>query len=469
MKNTEKPNILLLHSDQHRYDCIGATGHPQLRTPHLDRLIIEGVHFTHAFTPSPICSPARTSLMTGQWPTQHQNINLVGESEAPRATPSDVPTFSRILRDTGYYLGYVGKWHVDDDRVRDPTHKTFGFHDYIPEHEYHAWRRKQGIPAQPFDLSDGLSTLYGTVDTHIAPDQSKIHWLADQTIHMIHRAARENSPFFIRLDPSEPHLPNVVPEPYASMYPATSIKPWPSFPDPLEDKPWIQRQQLRTWGVEDWEWEQWSPIVARYLGEISLMDSEFGRILAVLDQLRLTDNTLVIYTTDHGDMCGGHGMMDKHFVMYDDVTHVPLILRWPARLPAGQMYEGFVSNELDLAATFVDAADEEAPATFSGLSLLDFVSGKQEPRSDILATYHGCQMGLYSQRMIRDRKWKLIWNATERDELYDLAHDQGEIVNKIDDPTCGVERARLSYRLIEWMTATNDPLLNLLTEPQLRY
>lgn len=143
------------------------------------------------------------------------------------------------------------------------------------------------------------------------------------------KAATSEQPFFIRWNPSELHLPNIVPEPYFSMYPPETIPPWPSYPDPLVGKPYAQAQQLRTWKLEDWDWNKWAGLVSRYLGEISLLDNQIGRVLAKLEEMNVADNTLVIYTTDHGDMCGGHGMIDKHFVMYDDVVHVPLIMRWP--------------------------------------------------------------------------------------------------------------------------------------------
>ncbi|MCP4454594.1 MAG: sulfatase-like hydrolase/transferase, partial [Planctomycetes bacterium] len=127
------------------------------------------------------------------------------------------------------------------------------------------------------------------------------------------------------------------------------VRPRPSFPDPLDHKPYIQAQQRRTWKVDEWTWEQWAPVVGRYLGDISLLDAQIGRILSALDALKLADNTLVMYTTDHGDMCGGHGMIDKHFIMYDDVVRVPLIMRWPGRIAPGSRCEAFVSHEIDLA------------------------------------------------------------------------------------------------------------------------
>ena len=179
----------------------------------------------------------------------------------------------------------------------------------------------------------------------------------------------------MRWDPEEPHLPSIAPEPFASLVEPDDVPPWPSFPDPLAGKPTIQRQQLRSWGIDGWPWERWAPVVARYLGVVALIDHQVGRILAALDELGLAERTLVVYTSDHGDLCGAHGMIDKHYVMYDDVVRVPLILRWPGRLPPGSTVDAFVTAALDLATTFCVAAGIEPPPTFAGHDLLALANG----------------------------------------------------------------------------------------------
>lgn len=457
--STSRPNILLIHSDQHRYDCIGTHDHPLLQTPNLDRLAAEGIDFTHAFCSSPICCPARASMLTGQWPVQH-GLLFTEIAEAYRPMKRDRPTFSQLLRDAGYYLGYVGKWHVDE--VATPL--DFGFHDYIPEAAYTEWRAGQGL--RPCAHHNGW---FGEADPAIGPEQSRIAWAADETRRLMRQAAATGQPFFIRWDPSEPHLPNVVPEPYASLYPPEEIPPWPNFGDPLWGKPTIQRTQLRNWDVEGWPWSRWAPTVGRYLGEITLLDHQIGRVLAELDALGVAGNTLVVYTTDHGDMCGAHGMMDKHYVMYDDVVRVPLIMRWPGVVAAGQVNDMFVSSAIDLASTFCHAAGLPIPGTFKGESLLrSATEGRQEnPRPDIYSTYFGNQFGLYSQRMVRDRRWKFIWNPTAEDELYDLAMDPAELHNLTGDPAASAELDRLRARMVWWLRHTDDPLLNPWTERQL--
>ncbi|MBC7330505.1 sulfatase-like hydrolase/transferase [bacterium] len=467
-----RPNIILIHSDQHRFDCLGINGHPLLQTPNLDRLAREGVNFTNAFTPAPICTPARASLFTGLWSTQHLCLSIPG-TEIYRPANPNLPTFSKILGENGYILGYVGKYH--DELPGTP--KDYGFQDYIPLSDYLKWRKEKGLPLEKegFVLFAGYLIKkkefpymwFGEEDVINKPEETMLAWGADRMIELIERYHSSGKPFFIRWDPVEPHLPNVVPEPYYSLYPPEKIKPWNSFPDPLEKKPFIQSQQRRTWKVEGWGWDKWAPIVSRYLGVITLLDHQIGRIMEKLRELGIEDDTLIVYTTDHGDMCGGHGMMDKHFVMYEDVVHVPLIMRYPPLLPKGKVCEEFVINEIDLATTFLSLAGLLIPDTFIGKDLMKIARGEEKGRDDVLSIYHGAQLGSWTQRMVRDREWKYVWNASGEDELYNLKEDPGELRNLAQEPVYKEELARLRKRLVQWMEEVNDIMLNSWTRAQL--
>jgi arylsulfatase A-like enzyme len=453
-----RPNILLLHVDQHRYDCVGGNGHPVLQTPALDRLAAEGARFTHAFTPCPVCVPARVSQLCGQWAVEHRVI-ANADTEVRATLPENLPLYPRLLADAGYWLGHVGKWGGPVGP------REAGYATTNPGGSYLGWRNEHGLPAEGSVwatrgklLFDGPD-WFGAVDPDVRPEETHLAWQADQVIGLLEARAGADEPFCLRWDADEPHLPNVVPEPYASMYPLEAIAPWPSFPDPLVGKPYMQRQQRRSWGIDGWTWAQWRPVVQRYLGELSLIDRQVGRILAALDRLGLAENTLVVYSTDHGDLCGGHGMVDKHYVMYDDVTRVPLFLRWPGRIAPGQIIDEFICHQVDLATTFLAAAGLPAPDTFRGVDLLPVAcDGASTGREDIFASYHGNQFGLYSQRMVRDRRWKYVWNATAEDELYDLARDPGELVNLAGSPACREELARLRLRLQAWAHDTHDAL-----------
>ena len=446
-----KPHILFICADQHRYDCLGANGHPLVRTPHLDGLARDGANFSHAFTPAPVCVPARCSLLTGRWPTQHGVIcNFDGEAFKP-LDPA-LPTCAAVVRDAGYRTIHIGHWHVDPKR----SPHDFGFQEFTPDWRYRKWRAARGRERCPSDKG-----WAGQVDPHITPDESAPAWSAAQVIRWLERANDDADPLFIHWHLLEPHLPCRPPEPFASMYNPKQIAPWPGFAETFAGKPYIQQQMLRTWGIEHFTWNDWAPVVAFYLGAVSLVDFAVGNVLAALDRLGLRDNTLVIYSADHGDMCGSHRMLDKHYVMYDDIVRVPLLLRWPGVIPPKTTPDAFVSNALDLAATFCDAAGAPAPPAFAGTSLLPIARGDSRgERQDIFASYHGNQFGSFSQRMLRDRRWKYVWNATAEDELYDLQSDPGELRNRACDPQCAAELTRLRQRLLHWMEATNDLLLN---------
>ncbi|HHW88488.1 MAG TPA: sulfatase-like hydrolase/transferase, partial [Chloroflexi bacterium] len=226
----------------------------------------------------------------------------------------------------GYTVGHVGKWGIG----LEASPVALGCDDYISASTYRAWRAAQGLPPPP-----RANAWFGEPDVGVTPAQSALGWGADQVLALLEQYASAGVPFFLRWDPDEPHLPSTPPEPFASLVKPEQVPPWQSFPDPLDGKPYIQRQQRRSWGIDGWTWEEWAPIVARYLGVVALIDHQVGRILAQLDALGLAERTLVVYTSDHGDLCGGHGMIDKHYVMYDDVMRVPLIMRLPGRLPAG--------------------------------------------------------------------------------------------------------------------------------------
>ncbi len=456
MPDRPRPNILLIHSDQHRYDCLSCHDASRARTPHLDRLAAGGVDFTHAFTPNPVCSPARACLQTGAWATRHGCVTIP-HTEAFRPADPALPVMTALLADAGYRVAHVGKFH--HETTGDPT--DHGAEAFVPYAAYHRWREQQGLPPRPRE-----HRLLGEVDPHITPQQSPLHWQCDQVLGLLDGFAatastgpahggRERRPFLLRWDPPEPHLPCIIPAALQDLYRPADIAPWPSFPDPLENKPEVQRRNRRRWGVDGWPWEKWAPVVGRYLAEIELLDTQVGRLLDALDRRGLADDTLVIYTADHGDLCGGHGMMDKHFVMYDDVMRVPLILRLPGRLPAGAACDAFVSHEIDLARTLLAAAGVDAPESFVGRDLLE---PDRLDRPDVFAQYQGTHQGLYSQRMLRDRRWKYVYNAVSTDELYDLDADPGEVDNRVDDPAAAGELHRLRERMGGWMSEIGDPL-----------
>jgi len=458
-KSEKRPNILLIHSDQHRYDCVRAHGlRHGLKTPNLDRLCAEGVTFNRAYSTIPICTPARASLMTGTWPTTHGSF-CIPTSEINRAARPELPNLFDLLKDAGYRTGWVGKYHGETETYPAEMSSVDAFH---PVWEYREYRKNKGIP--PLQKTRGL---FGQPDTECPPEESPLAWQADRVLDLLKE--KEEAPFFLRWDPPEPHLPCNPSQPYADLYDPADIPPWQSWPESLENKPGILKRQRRIWGLNGWSWEDWQPVVRDYYAVITEMDHQIGRLLDYLDENGLENNTLVLYSTDHGDFCGGHGLIDKHFCMYDDIAKVPLILRWPGQAPGGETCDAYASGAIDLARTIVESAGIGKPDTFEGENLVKMATDPDfRPRDAAYVQYFGTESGAYSCRMIREGHLKFVYHPVgERHEFYDLGEDPGELFNRIDDPTEAENIERLKDRLWHLMKENGDRLASRWTATEL--
>lgn len=445
-----KPNVLMIIPDQQRYDCIGYSNDYPVKTPNIDKLALQGIWFSNAYTPIPLCCPARQALLNGRRPEAFGALwNYDAALKIPALEPDEY-SWTRDLQEYGYRTGYVGKWHVHP--TYDPTH--YGFDDYVSEYEYAVFRSKKH-PGAVFSKG-----FIGEIDA-VPLEDSRTHWLAAQAISLIERYSEEERPWHIRLDFPEPHLPCQPVAQFADMYKPEDVPMWRSFSDEFINKPYIQKQQLYNWNIQDYTWEDWAPIVARYYGIISQVDDAIGKVLDVLDEMGIAENTVVIYTPDHGDMCGGHRMMDKHYVMYEDIVKVPMIIRWPGRIRQGMVCSEFVYNFLDLPPTILEMVGLKPKEFFHGRSMLPLLRGEEvcDWRKEAVSTYNGQQFGLYTQRMIRYDNWKYIWNTTDVDELYDLEKDPNELYNLIYDESCGQVIADLRYRLYEVLLKEGDGLV----------
>ncbi|MCL2478404.1 MAG: sulfatase-like hydrolase/transferase [Treponema sp.] len=419
----KSPNILLILADQQRYDCTGYSHTYPVKTPCLDGLSATGMSFTNAYTHIPICCPARQSLLNGRRPEAFGALWNYDSALVTGALAPSEYSWPRDLKAIGYRTGHTGKWHVN------PEHgpAEYGFDDFIDE-EYFAYR------AAKYPDAKAQGGWYGGTDPVPAED-AHTHWLARRTAGLIEEYEAAGSPWLISMNFREPHPPCRPSSPFAEMYRSEEIPRWQSFEDDFKNKPYIQRQQLVNWGIENFSWKDWAPIVARYYAAISQVDDAVGIVLSKLDELKIQENTIVIYSTDHGDMCGGHRMMDKHYVMYDDVVRVPLIVRWPGISAKASVCNDFVYNLLDLPPTLLEISGLEPKDFFHGRSLVPLLRGSTpgDWRTEAVSTYNGQQFGLYTQRMIRGSRWKYVWNHTDTDEFYDTRNDPGELVNLIHD------------------------------------
>ena len=444
----DMPNIILITLDQLRYDCVGFAGVYPVKTPNIDRMAENGVFFTNAFTPFPTCCPARQSLLTSKraesfgcmWNYDYMHM---------RGLPEDADTFSRSLSEAGYNSSYIGKWHVNNKNGL-----IYGYNKHIDETDYFKYINSK------YGNIEWKNSWFGE-ESPIPYEDSAPFWLTERAIEELKSYCAKRAPFHINLNFSEPHLPCRPSAPYSRLYRSGDAVKWKSFDESFENKPYIQKQQLYNWNIEEMTWDDWSKTVAHYYAVITQTDAAIGRLLDTIDEYGLYENTVVIITSDHGDTCGGHRMIDKHYCMYEDIIKVPLIIRYPERVKA-KMYNGLVYNCLDLGVTICDMAGARPiQGETAGKSLLPLLldENADKLREEVMITHNGQQFGLFTQRAVRGKKYKYVFNAADIDELYDLENDEGELRNLIYEKEYADIIAQYRKKLVEIMKAENDSFI----------
>jgi arylsulfatase A-like enzyme len=438
-------NIVFLMTDQHSISTLGCYGNPVVRTPALDGLAASGTRFTHAFTPTAICTPARASLLTGVAPFRHRLLaNYERNVGYLEDLADDQFTFAEALRDADWRLGLVGKWHggvrrtAADYGFEGPT--LPGWHNPVDHPDYLAYLDEHGLP--PYRISDpvrGVAPNGGpgnlmAARLHQPVEATFEHYLADRTIEMLERFAADpgGRRFFLATHFFGPHLPYILPGEYLDRYDPDGIELPPSVHETFTGKPPVQRNYSAHWAFDTLDEAVSRKLVAAYWGYVTLVDHEIGRILEAVERLGLAEDTAVLMTADHGEFTGAHRLHDKGPAMYDEIYRIPALVRIPGE-PAGQARDEFVALT-DLTATILDLAGLPTEPAADGRSLRPLVAGEHPDwRESVLAEFHGHHFP-YPQRMLRTRTHKLVVNPESVNELYDLCDDPYELVNRIDDP-----------------------------------
>ena len=434
-------NILLINADQLRHDCIGCRGIRPVHTPNIDQLAREGILYEDAYTPLPVCSPARQALLCGLRPDYigaQWNYDFMPTPELDPAL-----CWTQLLKDKGWNLGYVGRFHVS--AVHSPL--DFGFTDFGN------MRSVNARIAEAFPNAKYTGGWLGC-ESPIPLEHSRTHLEADAACEILRGYCGGEKPWLLWVDFEEPHLPCRPSKPFSEMYDPAAIPPWDGWGDTFEDKPYIHKQQTLSWNTESLGWEDFAPMVARYYGCISQVDDAVGKILQTLKDAGQYDDTLILFTADHGDMCGSHSMLDKHYVLYDDIIRVPLIMKKPGAAPA--QLSGFVMNCLDIPATIREAAGLAPEPHGHGRVLPETVQDAQTLPEEVLVSSNGQQFGLYTTRAIRTKRYKYVWNLTDTDEFYDLEADPGEKHNLIKQPDAQETIHTLRRKLYDMLIGTGD-------------
>ena len=464
------PNILWICTDQQRWDTIHALGNDAIRTPNLDRLVSEGVSFTRAYCQCPICTPSRASFLTGLYPSAI-HVNRNGNAYFPEG----VTLVTRVLADAGYDCGLVGKFHLSaaDGRVEtrpDDGYRFFRWsHHPQPEtfwpteqHAYQQWLRDQGVDweeAYGQAQADGWSVQQG----YGAGIEARYHqttWCAEETIRFM--GEQRDGPWLMSVNPFDPHPPLDPPAEYLERMVLDEM-PLPLFePEELEsqlDFQGIDHQTELPISPYDYDARR---MVAAYYAEIELIDAQVGRMLQALEETGQRENTLMIFTSDHGEMLGDHGLRLKGCRFYEGAVHIPLVISWPGHLRAGVRSEALVELT-DLVPTLLDAAGLTTPPDLHGRSLFPLLSGQADThahREFVRCEYHDALMRPYASHanMIFDGRYKLaVYHGRDIGELYDLQEDPHEFHNLWADPGYAEARFRLMKRIFDAvMLATDD-------------
>jgi len=441
----QRPNVLLLVSDDQRPDTIRALGNPIIHTPHLDSLVREGTAFTRAIAPNPICVPSRAEIMTGCDGFR----NHVGVS-SNRMNP-ELMRWADCMRQAGYHAWYVGKWMNDGRPTTQGYEESDGLFAeggapwWVDQVDYHG-RPVTGYRGWVFQGDKGIK--FPEKGVGLTPGIDKE--FADAAIRFIRR--KRETPFFLHVNFTAPHDPLLMPPGYEGKYDPEKIPLPPNFlpRHPFDHGNFEGRdEKLLPWPRTPKDVRE---DLAVYYAVISYMDEQLGRILAALEATGQADNTIVIFTSDQGLAMGSHGLRGKQN-MYEHTVGAPLIFRGPG-IPKGQRRDAQCYLR-DLYPTVCDLAGIEIPATVQGRSLAPVLRGEVD-------SIYTAVFGHFAdaQRMIRTDRWKLVhYPKVEKYQLFDLANDPYELENLAVGPCHATVFAELRAKLEAWQKEVGDPLV----------
>ena len=460
----DKPNLLFIMTDQQRWDALSIAGNSVLKTPNLDRLARQGAYFKNAYSPCAVCGPCRSSILTGctvEHTGMRTNERAYHFHEEGLMT---MPTFDEILTWQGYHCEYYGKWHSQTSHTncyQNPAKASKEGHsifdhggqkyiwlDYLKDREpirpLKAGEFYDNMSERPY-RANPLDKGYGKTEAEmkaehvriVQPDQhgellmdqdnTLTAFQAKQTIAAIERL--KDTPFSITCSFHFPHAPMLPTEPFYSAYPEDAMTPPVSIEDDMTNSPYADangRKHLPEYRDKD----KIKYMISNYYGLIHEIDGWVGKILSTLDKHGLTDKTLVIFVSDHGEMLGSHGMREKN-VFYEESAHVPLMIRFPGVIRENTTVDGYVSN-LDLFATIFDYL-QAGEYKSDGKSLRGLIEGTDPDHGQYVVTEWDYRGDVEPNYMVLKDGWKLIIPFTETSKvlnaMYDLNSDPHEMNN----------------------------------------
>jgi len=494
----KKPNILLITSDQQHFDTIGAFN-SEISTPNIDRLVKEGTTFSRAYCPNPTCTPTRASIITGQYPSQH------GAWTLGTKLLEDKHTVGQDFTGHGYRTALIGKAHFqplhsneaytslesypllqDLDFWKQFKDEFYGFEDielarnhtneaHVGQH-YALWLEEKGCE----NWRDYFVEPTGTMDKEVEhkwPIPEKYHyntWIAERTNQKLAEYTKNDEPFFLWSSFFDPHPPYLVPEPWDRMYDPDQLTiPQGVTGEHAQNPPHFQKTQEKNpdfsgynetgFGIHGYHSHHMSEdrhkkITATYYAMVSMMDKYIGKILDQLDELGIADETIVVFTTDHGHFFGQHGLQHKGGFHYEDLIKLPFIVRYPDKVPAGHV-SGAMQSLVDLAPTFLTFADIPVPSHMTGVDQSKVWTGEKEMARDHVICEFRHEPTTIHQKTYVNKRYKItVYYNQTYGEIFDLEKDPGEFNNLWNQPEYQSLKQELLLKYI-WAELGKEPMV----------
>ncbi|MBO0995741.1 sulfatase family protein [Bacillus sp. SD088] len=492
-----RPNILLITSDQQHFDTIGAFN-SQIFTPNLDRLVKEGTTFQRAYCPNPTCTPTRASILTGQYPSQH------GAWTLGTKLLEDRHTVGEDFLENGYRTALIGKAHFQPLQATDEyssleaypllqdldywkrfKDEFYGFEHielarnhtneaHVGQH-YAVWMEEKGCKNWRDYFVEPTGTMSKEIE-HRWPIPEEYHyntWIAERTNHKLEEYKQNNENFFIWASFFDPHPPYLVPEPWDRMYDPEKLtipkgvegehqKNPPHFQMTQEESPDFSAYRETGIGIHGYhshlvDEERHKKITATYYGMISMMDKYIGEILDKLDELGLAEDTIIVFTTDHGHFFGQHGLQFKGGFHYEDLIKVPFIVRYPGKIPAGHISNAMQSL-VDLAPTFLSFTEIPIPRAMTGVDQSKvWMNQKDQARDHIICEFRHEPTTIHQKTFVDERYKITVYYNQTYGEIFDLQKDPQEYNNLWDQEEYQTLKSQLLLKYV-WAELGKEPM-----------
>ena len=445
----KKPNIIFLIQDQMQQQVIREDSGCLM--PNIQALRKDGMTFERAYTCNAICSPARASFMTGVLPHIHGMVDCTHTVPPYRAEYDEkLDTITRALHDEGYQVSYYGKWHIE----RTHQLEKYGIDKY--ETEMH-------IPGFPVTMEKKVTLKTpGYADKMVCgvfqegSDHTEENYIYQKAMEDIRQQAGKDQPFCTFISTYAPHDPYCVPREVYDMYADAGLTLPRSFHDAMQDKPAIYRRMRKALaGLDE---EDYLMALRCYYSYCTLVDMQVGKLVHYLKEENLYDNTMIVCMSDHGDMMGAHGLMMKSVESFEEIYHIPLIMKLPKQQHAGVQAPYYIST-CEIAPTVLELAGcRSLQGDYVAKSMVPWINGERDDSHYAYAEFFG-QRYSFTQRIYWKDDMKYVFNAFDDDELYDLKQDPDELMNLSDHPQYQDKKQELCRLMWEEIKETDDATL----------